>query len=102
MRSVSTADQASSVVLEDAAVMQSRVAQAIASLRETVRESSMIAARSRTILAGLKAPKMSRFCACGSVDVYTTLITPRVIYRRCRGCGNIWAWNAGDQVSAGA
>jgi hypothetical protein len=90
------------MVLKDAAELRSRVAQAIASLRETARESSMIAARSRTILAGLKAPKMSRFCACGSIDAYTTLVTPRVIYRRCRGCGNIWAWNAAEQVSGGA
>jgi hypothetical protein len=52
--------------------MASCVAQAVASLQETVRVSRLNTSRSRALRGTLNAPNIARFCGCGSVDVYTT------------------------------
>ena len=83
--------------LQGAMALGSRLAQAVATLQETVTESRRIAARSRAILASVQARANARFCQCGSADVYTTLITSMATYRRCQSCGNVWACNAVGQ-----
>jgi hypothetical protein len=80
-------------VLQDAREMASCVAQAVASLQETVWVSRLNTARSRALRGTLNAPNIARFCGCGSVDVYTTLRMPHATYRRCRSCGDIWVWH---------
>jgi hypothetical protein len=77
--------------------MTSCVAQAGASLQETVRVSRLNTSRSRALRGTVNAPNIARFCGCGSVDVYTTLMMPQATYRRCRSCGDIWVWNGGDE-----
>jgi hypothetical protein len=89
-------------VLQDAREMASRVAQAVASLQETVRVSRLNTARSRALRATLNAPNIARFCGCGSVDVYTTLMMRQATYRRCRSCGDIWVWNGVGQQTGSA
>jgi hypothetical protein len=84
-------------VLQDSAEMCARIVQAIAGLQQTRTDSRRIRAQSRATRFSLNAPGIARFCECGSFDVYSTLITPQVTYRRCRRCGNIWPWDAGDE-----
>ena len=89
------ADHAASTSLQDAGEMASRVMQAVASRQETIRESSLITARSRAILATLTVRGNARFCRCGSADAYTTLTTSMwATYQRCRSCGDVWVANA--------
>jgi hypothetical protein len=66
-------------------------------LQQTRTDSRRMRAQSRATRFSLNAPGIARFCECGSLDVYSTLITPQVTYRRCRRCGNIWPWDAGDE-----
>ena len=86
------AQQAFSVLAHNAAEGGVRLAQAITSLQETVIESRRITARSRALRE--TGQTSARSCACGSTDVYTTLVTSMASYRRCRACGNIWAVDA--------
>src|SRR5215207_1790936 len=91
---VSMADDAAPTAVEDATDIGSRVMQAVASLQETIRESSVITARSRAILATITVRGNARSCRCGSADAYTTLTRSMwATYQRCRSCSDVWVAN---------